>query len=71
MSVDSKTFRVPFLEEIAAANPLQELIACAIFEYRYKKNWSQAKENDQWLAYGTWQDAEAVMKVLPLAVSNQ
>ena len=57
-----------FLRMIAEAPSLQEVIARAIFEHRYKRSWDVAKVNDQWLAIGTWEEAGAVLLALPLAV---
>lgn len=53
---------------IAAAPPLQETIARAIFEEAHRKSWDVAKVHDQWLALSSWEEAGAVMRVLPLAV---
>lgn len=52
--------------------PLHELtesIAKAIHESNHDKSWENARENDSWLAVGSWMTAEAVVAILPLSVA--
>lgn len=57
---------------IAKENPLVETIARAIFEERYKgRRWDQAKVRDQWLALGTFNEAKAVYRVVPLRLDTR
>ena len=49
---------------------LTELIAKAIHEEQHPgKSWEEDREHDTWLAVGSWQSAEAVVAVLPLAIA--
>lgn len=56
----------------SGSGPLWELtnnIARAIHESRYRtRDWDHVRTEDQWLAVGTWRQAEAVVRVLPFAV---
>lgn len=56
----------------AGSGPLHELtenVARAIHEDRYSSpSWDHDKVKDAWLAVGSWQAAEAVVRVLPLSV---
>lgn len=54
------------------SGPLHELtnrIAKTLHEERHRSTWENACEHDSWLAVSSWEDAEAVVAVLPLGVA--
>lgn len=57
---------------LRGSGPMWELtntVARAIHESDHgRNNWDHDRTEDQWLAVGTWRQAEAVIRVLPFAV---